>query len=79
MGGIDLCYSRYDTKDHKLFDDENYEARNGYFPGLDYSNVMIKDFDRPTVAADTKKEPPNDKETPRMPWYNFSIQYYFKA
>jgi phospholipase D1/2 len=50
MGGIDLCYSRYDTKEHKLFDDESYGDRSGYFPGMDYSNVMILDFKREIVA-----------------------------
>jgi phospholipase D1/2 len=67
MGGIDLCYSRYDTKDHKLFDDENYGKITGYFPGLDYSNVMIKDFDRGMVA-EKKNLPLCHKTKPRMPW-----------
>lgn len=67
MGGIDLCYSRYDTKDHKLFDDEAYADGLGYFPGLDYSNVMIQDFDKKVVAEITAP-PLTVKTKPRMPW-----------
>ncbi len=59
MGGIDLCYSRYDTKEHKLFDSEQFEEGCGYFPAMDYSNVMIQDFDKKIVAE--TNTPPTDK------------------
>ena len=46
MGGLDLCYGRYDTKNHKLYDDEIHDIDHGLFPGLDYSNVRVDDFTR---------------------------------
>ena len=42
MGGLDLCYGRADNNKHTLIDEE---GENGhFFPGIDYSNVRIKDF-----------------------------------
>ena len=41
MGGIDLCYGRFDTNKHPLFDDDQK-----LFPGLDYNNVRIHELTR---------------------------------
>ena len=39
MGGLDLCYGRFDTSAHPI-NDNNPE----FYPGIDYNNVRIKDF-----------------------------------
>ena len=39
MGGLDLCYGRYDTPTH-LIDDNDPT----YYPGIEYNNCRINDF-----------------------------------
>jgi phospholipase D1/2 len=39
MGGLDLCYGRYDNNDHTIKDNSK-----SLYPGIDYNNVRIKDF-----------------------------------
>jgi phospholipase D1/2 len=47
LGGLDLCFGRMDTNDHYLKDLKYYSKNDGkyeFYPGMDYSNVRIKDF-----------------------------------
>ena len=66
VGGLDLCWGRYDTHDHPIYEAPN-EQQNYYFPGIDYSNARIRDFDKVqdylTESCDRKKEI-------RMPWHD---------
>jgi phospholipase D1/2 len=39
MGGLDLCYGRYDSLNHPI----NNNSKNMY-PGIDYNNIRKKDF-----------------------------------
>lgn len=39
MGGLDLCYGRYDNQKHCI--DSNCSK---LYPGIDYNNVRIQDF-----------------------------------
>ena len=39
LGGIDLCFGRFDNSEHKLLDETCH-----IWPGKDYSNPMFKDF-----------------------------------
>lgn len=39
IGGIDLCFGRYDNSEHRLLDPES-----SWFPGKDYSNPLVRDF-----------------------------------
>ncbi|KAK3808693.1 MAG: hypothetical protein J3Q66DRAFT_392165 [Benniella sp.] len=70
VGGLDLCFGRWDTAEHTLVDtpDDKLEAR---WPGQDYSNPRIKDF------VDLSK-PDNDNldrsDNPRMPWHDVGLQ-----
>lgn len=66
MGGIDLCYGRYDTPDHVLRDDfTNLQDQN--FPGKDYSNARICDF----YDLDKPFDSMYDRNViPRMPWHD---------
>ncbi|KAM3163069.1 Phospholipase [Lachancea thermotolerans] len=66
MGGIDLCYGRYDTPEHVLRDDSP-ELQEQIFPGKDYSNARVCDFydlDKPFESMYDRKE------IPRMPWHD---------
>ena len=70
MGGLDLCYGRYDTSKHYLCEQADISPYV-VFPGQDYNNVRLKDF----------KDVHNwdltliDKQSqPRMPWRDIGIQ-----
>ena len=66
VGGLDLCWGRWDTHDHPLYEKPNDEQKYN-FPGIDYSNARIRDFDKVenylTESADRKTEI-------RMPWHD---------
>lgn len=81
LGGIDLCYGRYDTPDHVISDDSNIDFDNldpesltneeflkfRTFPGKDYSNTRVKDFNN----LDKPYEGLYDRNiVPRMPWHD---------
>lgn len=66
MGGIDLCYGRYDTPEHSLCDD-HANLKDQIFPGKDYSNARICDFfdlDKPFESMYDRSK------IPRMPWHD---------
>lgn len=78
VGGIDLCYGRYDTPDHVLVDDSPHDfatkqnaneesIKYQKFPGKDYSNPRVKDF----FELDKPYESMYDRDAvPRMPWHD---------
>jgi len=72
MGGLDLCYGRYDTDDYHLREPDNLESIGSeLFPGQDYNNVRIKDFER----VDVEFNPLIDKMSqPRMPWRDIAVR-----
>lgn len=66
MGGIDLCFGRYDTPEHVLRDDYE-DIKDQTFPGKDYSNARVCDF----YELDKPFESMYDRdEVPRMPWHD---------
>ncbi|OBA20145.1 phospholipase D [Metschnikowia bicuspidata var. bicuspidata NRRL YB-4993] len=81
MGGIDLCYGRYDTPDHVLADDsptdfatldpENYNSEDllnfRVFSGKDYSNTRVKDFNNLSKPYESLYD---RNVVPRMPWHD---------
>ncbi|KAG2237483.1 hypothetical protein INT48_005516 [Thamnidium elegans] len=64
VGGLDLCFGRYDTQRHDLTDHSSHEE---IFPGQDYSNPRIKDFHK---VSQYDMELINKKNTARMPWHD---------
>ncbi|KAK5695644.1 Phospholipase D1, partial [Elasticomyces elasticus] len=80
VGGIDLCFGRWDTPQHHLTDDKatGFEAGDTpkdsdhcqLWPGKDYSNPRIQDF----YELDKPYEEMYDRNTiPRMPWHDISM------
>ncbi|KAI7901029.1 uncharacterized protein BX663DRAFT_516053 [Cokeromyces recurvatus] len=67
VGGLDLCFGRYDTQDHKLTDYYPNNIENEIFPGQDYSNPRIKDFIK---VSQYDMELIDKRCTPRMPWHD---------
>ncbi|KAL1962785.1 hypothetical protein VTN77DRAFT_9154 [Rasamsonia byssochlamydoides] len=80
VGGIDLCFGRWDTPQHPLTDDKptGFETSDmpkdadhcQLWPGKDYSNPRVQDFydlDKPY------EEMYNRNVIPRMPWHDISM------
>ncbi|EAR83685.1 phospholipase d1 (macronuclear) [Tetrahymena thermophila SB210] len=67
LGGLDLCYGRWDSQSHPLVDQNQAKI---YFPGIDYSNARIRDFrdvkeiDKSEISRETQ---------PRMPWHDIAM------
>jgi phospholipase D1/2 len=69
VGGVDLCWGRYDNSEHKIFEEPN--EKNIYFwPGVDYSNGRKRDFGN---VEDFKKESIDRNNFPRMPWHDVCV------
>ncbi|KAI8138947.1 hypothetical protein BJV82DRAFT_646316 [Fennellomyces sp. T-0311] len=76
IGGIDLCFGRWDTYQHVVVDngdpslDEN-NTQPQIWPGKDYSNPRILDFH----TLDKPFEDNMDRtKYPRMPWHDVSMR-----
>lgn len=67
MGGLDLCFGRWDSPQHALTDEEYDQI----WPGKDYSNPRVVDFH-------TLHKPEEDmydrSKVPRMPWHDVGMQ-----
>lgn len=81
IGGIDLCFGRWDTPQHTVVDDKltGFELSDTpkdadhcqLWPGKDYSNPRVQDF----YALDKPYEEMYDRsKVPRMPWHDISMQ-----
>ena len=66
VGGLDLCWGRFDTHEHPIYESPNNEE-NYYFPGIDYSNARIRDFEK---VENYLKESCDRKKEIRMPWHD---------
>ncbi|KAI7827642.1 hypothetical protein BC939DRAFT_85921 [Gamsiella multidivaricata] len=69
IGGLDLCFGRYDSRTHQLAD--YHPSGSGViWPGQDYSNPRIKDF---MNVKDYNTDLIERKLLGRMPWHDVSI------
>ncbi|KAJ2897304.1 hypothetical protein IWW38_001763, partial [Coemansia aciculifera] len=72
IGGLDLCWGRYDTHGHRLADyflphQGKSFAHLQVFYGQDYNNARIHDF---TNVNDYEETLIDRRTTPRMPWHD---------
>ncbi|KAI9671919.1 MAG: Phospholipase D1 [Caeruleum heppii] len=81
VGGLDLCFGRWDTPQHAVNDDKptGFELSDTpkdadhcqLWPGKDYSNPRVQDF----YSLDKPYEEMYDRtQVPRMPWHDISMQ-----
>ena len=80
-GGVDLCFGRWDTPDHRLTDDKmtGFEPTEfprdadhcQMWPGKDYSNPRVQDF---FDLVNPYGEMYDRNKTPRMPWHDIGMQ-----
>lgn len=62
LGGLDLCFGRYDTSEHKIGD-----CPPAVWPGKDYYNPRESE---PNSWEDTMKDELDRGKYPRMPWHD---------
>ncbi|KAK5167713.1 uncharacterized protein LTR77_007412 [Saxophila tyrrhenica] len=70
MGGLDLCYGRWDTNDHPIADAHPGDLDSIVFPGQDYNNARIMDFSDVSNWQNNKLD---RKFNSRMGWSDVSI------
>ncbi|KAJ9118196.1 hypothetical protein QFC22_004100 [Naganishia vaughanmartiniae] len=70
MGGLDACYGRWDTHNHPLADVHPTEFKKTLFPGQDYNNSRMMDFQ--TVDKFTSNALAI-QDAARMPWHDVSL------
>lgn len=70
MGGLDLCYGRWDTNQHEIADVHPSDLNKIVFPGQDYNNARIMDFQEVDKWQNNKLD---RKYNSRMGWSDMSI------
>ncbi|KAI1372875.1 phospholipase D [Hypoxylon crocopeplum] len=82
VGGIDLCFGRWDNPQHPITDDrptgmepDGDSPRDAehcqLFPGKDYSNPRVLDFFK---LNEPYEEMYDRSKVPRMPWHDIAMQ-----
>ena len=67
IGGLDVCYGRWDTPSHDLVDDCHI---NPMWPGQDYCNPRFAQYQSVEVPF---KDVIERENVPRMPWHDVHI------
>ncbi|KAL3467784.1 hypothetical protein BJX64DRAFT_283253 [Aspergillus heterothallicus] len=75
MGGLDLCYGRWDTHHHALSDVHDNPS-DIVFPGQDYNNARVLDF---TDVAHPDQNKLDRTKTSRMGWSDVAVSFHGPA
>jgi phospholipase D1/2 len=67
IGGLDLCFGRWDTHNHPLADVHPTKLFNTLFPGQDYNNARIIDFNQVNNYVSNTL---SIRDYARMPWHD---------
>eukprot|EP01121_Diplochlamys_sp_Union-15-3_P002107 TRINITY_DN11828_c0_g1_i1.p1 TRINITY_DN11828_c0_g1~~TRINITY_DN11828_c0_g1_i1.p1 ORF type:complete len:120 (+),score=15.28 TRINITY_DN11828_c0_g1_i1:561-920(+) len=67
VGGLDLCFGRYDDSNHTLVDDCHLKLK---FPGKDYYNPRIKPLN---FLFEPFADSIDRTTLPRMPWHDVHL------
>ncbi|KIN99261.1 hypothetical protein M404DRAFT_155707 [Pisolithus tinctorius Marx 270] len=67
IGGLDLCFGRWDTHNHPLADVHPTDFSRTLFPGQDYNNARVLDFQD---VGNYVSNAISILEIPRMPWHD---------
>ncbi|KAI5301290.1 hypothetical protein KEM55_006093 [Ascosphaera atra] len=70
IGGLDMCFGRWDTHDHALSDVHPTEVREEIWPGQDFNNNRIMDFHS---VEDWAANELDKTRYARMPWHDVSM------
>ncbi|KAI9749674.1 MAG: hypothetical protein M1835_001510, partial [Candelina submexicana] len=70
IGGLDLCFGRWDSRQHPLADVHPDGIQNEVFPGQDFNNNRIMDFQN---VSDWKSNQLSKADYGRMPWHDVAM------
>jgi phospholipase D1/2 len=70
IGGLDICYGRWDVRQHLLADVHPSGVQNEIFPGQDFNNNRIMDFQ---TVEDWANNELNKVDYGRMPWHDVAM------
>lgn len=70
IGGLDLCFGRWDNRQHPLSDVHPAGVSNEMFPGQDFNNNRIMDF---KTVDDWKSNELSKADYGRMPWHDVAM------
>ena len=70
IGGLDLCFGRWDSRQHPLADVHPSGVQNEVFPGQDFNNNRIMDFQ---TVNDWASNELSKAEYGRMPWHDVAM------
>ena len=70
IGGLDLCFGRWDNRQHPLADVHPGGVQNEMFPGQDFNNNRIMDFQ---TVDDWKSNELSKADYGRMPWHDVAM------
>lgn len=70
MGGLDLCYGRWDTNSHPIADAHPSDLNKIVFPGQDFNNARVMDFNEVNHPFQNKLD---RTKASRMGWSDVSI------
>jgi len=70
IGGLDLCFGRWDAHQHALSDVHPEGVENEVWPGQDFNNNRIMDFKN---VQDWKQNELSKADYGRMPWHDVSM------
>nr|BAC67175.1 phospholipase D [Aspergillus nidulans] len=70
IGGIDLCFGRWDTHQHPLADVHPSNLRMEIFPGQEFNNNRIMDFQS---VGEWQSNELSKAEYGRMPWHDVAM------
>lgn len=70
IGGLDLCFGRWDAHQHPLSDVHPEGVREEIFPGQDFNNNRIMDFQQ---VQEWDQNELNKADSGRMPWHDVAM------
>ncbi|KAL2017080.1 hypothetical protein VTK56DRAFT_2603 [Thermocarpiscus australiensis] len=70
IGGLDLCFGRWDMHQHPLSDMHPEGVVNEVWPGQDFNNNRVMDFKN---VEDWKQNELSKSESGRMPWHDVAM------
>ena len=73
MGGLDMCYGRWDSNNHPIADAHPGNLDDIVFPGQDFNNARIMDFNDVVHWQNNKLD---RRESSRMGWSDISISLH---
>ncbi|KAL7915687.1 phospholipase D/nuclease [Trichoderma velutinum] len=70
IGGLDLCFGRWDAHHHPLSDIHPDEVKSEVWPGQDFNNNRVMDFKK---VQDWQDNELSKADYGRMPWHDVSM------